>query len=340
MENREVLFRRMFIVVCVLAAVSLSLAQPMEQQQSNNDCSFSGMYSNGNWLASNNGFASMTDGFSVTDVDDAVALPAVSLSKPSGTTFTLPYGAAEMNVTLPEPTFTPVDGSFTLENDLVNPLSAGNHSVTWTLKDARGNTLATATQNVKVEMPECGTSVMLDGYKYPVVRVGYDCWFKENVKASTGIDGAVAYMQDPANKDKFGLLYSWQSAVAGSAATPNIQGICPNGWGIPTVEDLQNLYANANNDLSRLKDSDPTAWTAGKGGKTPSTGFDLLGAGYFESEQNSFEDLLKNTILWTSSAGATNGTAVCCEFNDYCQKPMFKEVSALDKVSVRCIRKN
>ena len=220
----------------------------------------------------------------------------------------------------------------------VTTANSGIPPVAWTRTDASGDETFTDAQHMKEA--ECNGYVSLDGYNYPVVRIGHDCWFRENLKASTGISGAVAYKGKASNKDKFGLLYSWQAAVSGPATATYVQGICPDGWGIPTVEDLQNLYASANNDVSRLKNSDPTAWTAGKCGKAPSTGFDLLGAGYFESEQCCFEDLLHNTILWTSSAGATNGTAVCCEFNDYCQKPMFKEISTLDKVSVRCIRKN
>lgn len=202
--------------------------------------------------------------------------------------------------------------------------------------DEDGGLPAGTTQ--KAKLPDCESTVTFDGYSYPVVRVGYDCWFRENLKATTGIDGAVAYMQNPANKDKFGLLYSWQAAVAANAS--NNQGVCPDGWAIPTVEDLQNLYANANKDIGRLKDSDPSSWISGKCGKDPSTGFDLLGAGYFESEQNCFEDLLSNTLLWTAEEGASSGTAICCEFNYYSSEPMFKEVSVFDKVSVRCIKKN
>lgn len=194
-----------------------------------------------------------------------------------------------------------------------------------------------ATQETK--LLECEAAVTLDGYSYAVVRVGRDCWFKENLRVSTGIDGAVAYMGNAANKNKFGLLYSWQSAVSSSSSTPYVQGICPDGWAIPTVEDLQNLYANASKDIDRLKDSDPSSWISGKCGKSSSLGFDLLGAGYYESEQNRFEDLRSNAILWTSEAGATEGTAICCEFNDYSKEPMFKEISTFDKVSVRCIRK-
>jgi len=194
-----------------------------------------------------------------------------------------------------------------------------------------------ATQDTK--LLECEAAVTIDGYSYAVVRVGRDCWFKENLRVSSGINDAVAYMGKAANKNKFGLLYSWQSAVSSSSSAPYVQGICPDGWAIPTVEDLQNLYANASKDIDRLKDSDPSSWNVGKCGKSPSTGFDLLGAGYYESEQNRFEELRSNTILWTSEAGATGGTAICCEFNDYSKEPMFKEISTHDKVSVRCIKK-
>ena len=299
-------------------------------------------------------------------VNITVTVPTVTFSvDPATETFVLPYGAATMNVTLEStPTYEPNDPSYTYENDLTNPLGEGSHNITWTLKNACGETIGTFVEVVTVNLPECENAVTLDGYDYPVVRVGYDCWFKENVKATTGIDGAVAYDNDEAaNKDIFGMLYTWQAAAGadpeaggddggvdiGPAAmmpifldvTPEYtQGLCPDGWGIPTVEEFQRLFTNAGDDVAHLKDLDPSTWLPGKAGTTPSTGFDARGAGYLLSATGRFEDLLTRTRFWTDQAGSTANKAICCEFNYYCDGPMFKEISTQDKISVRCIRKN
>ncbi len=298
-----------------------------------------------------------------------IAFPTVTFTAPAAESFTLPYGVGEMNVTLVgTPEFTPTDGAFTYTNDLgqLNPMGVGTHTVTWTLKDACSNIVGTAQQVVNVVLPECEDAVTLDGYDYPVVRVGYDCWFKENVKATTDIADVVAYKNDPDTyKDKFGMLYTWYAAVAaepetgseegGSGSGPALmmpmpippvnpsertQGICPEGWAIPTVEDFQRLFVAAGSDVAYLKDLDATTWTTGKCGIEPSTGFDLRGAGYYLSSIAAFQDLLSNTRFWTDKAGSTANKATCCEFNYYCSEPMFKEISSFDKVSVRCIKIN
>ena len=280
-----------------------------------------------------------------------VVVPTFSITAPAPETFTLPYGESEMTVTIEgTPTFTPADGAFTFGNNLQNPLSVGDHEIVWTLYDACGKIIATTEGNpqiIHVVLPDCETPVTLDGYDYPVVRVGYDCWFKENVKATTGIDGAVSYNNEAANKDKFGMLYTWKAAVASSDAgtasneTPAYtQGVCPEGWSIPTEEDFQRLFVNAGSDVDYLKDLDASTWITGKAGKTPSTGFDMRGAGYFLSSVNAFHDLLSNTRFWTDKSNADETIATCVEFNYYCSEPMFKEVSATDKVSIRCIRRN
>ena len=298
-----------------------------------------------------------------------VTVPTIEFHAPATKTLELPYGSPTMNATtdmLGTPTYTPNDPSYTYESNVasLNPLGENStgYNVTWTLKDACGNVLATDVQVVKVVL-NCPTSATLDGYDYPVVRVGYDCWFKENVKATTSIEGAVAYNEEAANKDKFGLLYTWYAAMkaepvsgsgsgSGGGPAPEMpaffafmastsQGLCPDGWGIPTVTDFQNLFTYGGGNVAYLKHKDPTTWLPGKAGIDPSTGFNAPGAGYYNSALGRYEDLLDNVRYWTdSSVAPTSDKATCCEFNYYCNEPMFKVVSKLDKNSVRCIKKN
>ncbi|MBR3448073.1 MAG: hypothetical protein IKH27_09725, partial [Oscillospiraceae bacterium] len=62
-----------------------------------------------------------------------VTVPTVTFSiDPTTETFTLPYGAATMDVTLTStPSFEPSDLPYTYENDLQNPLGVGTHNITW-----------------------------------------------------------------------------------------------------------------------------------------------------------------------------------------------------------------
>lgn len=301
------------------------------------------------------------------NVSITVNVPTVTFNAPGPKTLALPYGSPTMNATtdmLGTPTYTPNDPSYTYESNVasLNPLDEGDHNVTWTLKNSCGEVIGTATQVVSVIL-DCPATATLDGYDYPVVRVGYDCWFKENVKATTSIEGAVAYNEEAANKDKFGLLYTWYAAMkaepvsgsgsgSGGGPAPEMpaffafmastsQGLCPDGWGIPTVTDFQNLFTYGGGNVAYLKHKDPTTWLPGKAGIDPSTGFNAPGAGYYNSALGRYEDLLDNVRYWTdSSVDPTSDKATCCEFNYYCNEPMFKVVSKLDKNSVRCIKKN
>ncbi len=301
------------------------------------------------------------------NISITVNVPTVTFNAPGPKTLALPYGSPTMNATtdmLGTPTYTPNDPSFTYESNVasLNPLDEGDHNVTWTLKNSCGEVIGTATQVVSVIL-DCPATATLDGYDYPVVRVGYDCWFKENVKATTSIEGAVAYNEVAANKDKFGLLYTWYAAMkaepvsgsgsgSGGGPAPEMpaffafmastsQGLCPDGWGIPTVTDFQNLFTYGGGNVAYLKHKDPTTWLPGKAGIDPSTGFNAPGAGYYNRALGRYEDLLDNVRYWTdSSVAPTSDKATCCEFNYYCNEPMFKVVSKLDKNSVRCIKKN
>ncbi|MCP4089288.1 MAG: hypothetical protein GY746_05805 [Gammaproteobacteria bacterium] len=92
-----------------------------------------------------------------------------------------------------------------------------------------------------------------DGNQYETVQVGTQCWMKENLRATTYINGDpipnvtdgsswgnlttgayVWYENDISWKDKYGALYNWY-------ATIDPKGLCPTGWHMPTNNEWTTL---------------------------------------------------------------------------------------------------
>lgn len=82
------------------------------------------------------------------------------------------------------------------------------------------------------------------------VQIGTQVWMKQNLNVGTMISGGVpqanngtvekyCYDNIESNCAIYGGLYQWDEAMQYATAP---QGICPNGWHIPTVEDYQTLY--------------------------------------------------------------------------------------------------
>ena len=93
-----------------------------------------------------------------------------------------------------------------------------------------------------------------DGNIYPTVQIGTQCWMRENLKTTHYSDGtsiplgttqytqAQSYRYAPGNDinnvDYFGYYYNWPAIMKGASGNnnnpSNIQGICPNGWHLPS----------------------------------------------------------------------------------------------------------
>ncbi|MDR3011708.1 MAG: T9SS type A sorting domain-containing protein [Chitinispirillales bacterium] len=82
-----------------------------------------------------------------------------------------------------------------------------------------------------------------DGTKYVYVNIGGYTWMAENLNYNAA--GSWCYDDDPANCDLYGRLYDW-ATVMGLDASCNTeqcgdqvlnphQGICPDGWQVPSV---------------------------------------------------------------------------------------------------------
>lgn len=128
-----------------------------------------------------------------------------------------------------------------------------------------------------------------DGNVYPTVRIGNQVWMAKNLNTGTminattggsnedgeptdnGIIEKYCYDNIEANCDTLGGLYKWNEAM-NYTETEGTQGICPDGWHIPTEADWDELIAYFPEDSAGY-------YLQPQGG----SGFNALMSGYFEN---------------------------------------------------------
>lgn len=258
---------------------------------------------------------------------------------------TLWYGACDTSIAnLPAPELTPVPAEITRADEYTR-VAPGEYTIKWRVKpNPDCDIYDTYDQKVIVKYPECGTvenpvsfTNPADLEEYQTIRIGCECWLAENLR--TNAAGAVYYDEDEANKP-FGKLYDWNAAVAvnntemtAKTGAKYIQGVCPEGWSIPSVGQYTTLMGEG---LDALKSNEEGTWLPGKLG-TNASGFNMKGAGLYEAGQ--FKRMLGYADFWTSGTVEGNSTvATAVEARYDCDEMMPKNMNKENKISVRCVR--
>jgi uncharacterized protein (TIGR02145 family) len=121
----------------------------------------------------------------------------------------------------------------------ISSLTAGSYKVTVTdFNDIY------ASDSFTLICEDDGTVVDIDGNVYATVTIGNQTWFAENLKVTKSPDGnsitSYCYNELVANCENCGRLYTWNVAMNGST-TEKAQGLCPDGWHIPTDGEWKEL---------------------------------------------------------------------------------------------------
>ena len=142
-----------------------------------------------------------------------------------------------------------------------------------------------------------------DGKTYKTVVVNGLTWMAENLNyAGNKIGTSVCYGDYDDNCEIYGRLYSRDAAMNSSSCAYGslcdlgndpIQGICPNGWHIPTKDEVEDMLDNVTS--SRMLRAAGSTWNYSGG--TDNLGLSFLGAGNWD-EEDGFEDLHSYEVMW------------------------------------------
>jgi uncharacterized protein (TIGR02145 family) len=160
--------------------------------------------------------------------------------------------------------------------------------------------------NLTIESFVCGKdSLLYYGAIYHTVQIGGQCWLKENLNIGTRINGTVlatnnqviekyCYNDQEAYCTLYGGLYYWNEAMQYSSIEGS-RGICPYGWHIPTLSQMQSLGVSVNGVSNALKEKGEGT---GAGAGTNISGFSALLGGYLG---NAYFEIGNAADFWTSS---------------------------------------
>ena len=188
----------------------------------------------------------------------------------------------------------------------------------------------------------CGEAITSSGVGYSTVQIGDQCWFAENLRTTTYLNGdaiprnlsngdwssttsgAMAfYIDGPA----YGGLYNWY-------AVDDVRGICPSGWHVPTDGEWTVMTNFLGGEIVAGGQMKATYGWGGGGNGTNSSGFSGLPGGY-RNDLGGFGDAGYNGDWWSSSP---SGSDAWFRYLDVSEDVIRYDVSQRDGFSVRCVR--
>ncbi|MBE0636946.1 MAG: fibrobacter succinogenes major paralogous domain-containing protein [Bacteroidales bacterium] len=218
----------------------------------------------------------------------------------------------------------------------------------------------------------CGISQItdIDENDYNTLQIGTQCWMKENLNVGvmihsttggTNSDGKqtdnstlekYCYSNNTTNCNTYGGLYQWNEMMQ-YVNIEGAQGICPEGWHIPTDGEWTDLTTYVSNQAEYLC-NDNTSYiakalsvdlywfnssiTCAVGNNITAnnaSGFTAMPSGYF---QGSFNQINARSDMWSSTGTTTDAYGRTLAYNlDSPQKYTHSKSIGL---SVRCLKDN
>ena len=254
-------------------------------------------------------------------------------------------------------------GSFT------NILSGLNSGTTYYIRAYVVNSLGTS-YGTEVSFTTstpfaCGTSTVTDydGNPYQTVKIGEQCWMKENLRTThyaTGEAITQGTTSNSSNTTRYyfnpgsqGYFYNWPAVMGPSNVSANNQGVCPSGWHVSGVADWQQLaqYVGTqsqfvcNNNSSNIakalasKSGWPSSTTTCSVGNNPNgnnaTGFNAYPAGWFTGSY--YESVGSSAMFWTSNESNSSYSSYIF-FTGYSTDISHSTAKKSYAMPVRCLR--
>lgn len=205
-------------------------------------------------------------------------------------------------------------------------------------------------EEIIIEPPLTVTDI--DGNVYNTVTIGDHVWMVENLKTTRFRNGDLIpnvtdgnewfnlsssaycfYDNDFSNKAIFGALYNWYAVNDG-------RNIAPEGWHVPTEEELGSLIAAAggqNNAGGNLKETGTIHWSEPNTGATNSFGFNGLPAGFRDATGDFYSKGI-TTQFWSSTELSPGDIARCIGLSCYHRGSGWVGDRFDNAYSVRCVK--
>lgn len=166
------------------------------------------------------------------------------------------------------------------------------------------------------------------------------CWMTENLRSTQYADGSVIPMamvyngdmnqDETSNLQRYGRLYDWNSAFNGQTTQP-IQGVCPEGWRLPTQAEYDQLLSAYG--MQSLRSTN--YWMRDNG--TNDSEFDMRPGGFYNDATHRCENMSGAAYFYTADTTGPQNTvhlrAMCG-----CWELMYGVGSPNDGYSVRCVK--
>ena len=206
----------------------------------------------------------------VTNITDSSAVCGGQVTDDGGDSMTVRGVCINL---LPDPTIAnrhTVDGNGM--GTFTSQLTGLSSNITYYVRAYATNYLGTAygekkTFNIPINpngdawsCPGIPSLMDVDGNRYNTVKIGQQCWMRENLRTKKYADGTpilqgngasttIGYWYYPMNQPEYmytyGLLYNWPATmhddIPSNSNPSGVQGICPDGWHVPSDAECTQL---------------------------------------------------------------------------------------------------
>lgn len=159
-----------------------------------------------------------------------------------------------------------------------------------------------------------------DGNEYSTIKIGEQCWMKENLAWLPrifiengsfdspryyvyGYDGnSLSEALGTNNYNNYGVLYNWTAAISA----------CPEGWHLPSFLEWDEIIRFLGQEAGcKMKTIAHTHWKNPNACATNSSGFSGLPGGNYLPlyGEGSFEELKQSAYFWSSTEGGGSWVA-------------------------------
>lgn len=238
--------------------------------------------------------------------------------------------------------------------------------------------------NFKTVFANCGTVTDYDGNVYQTLRIGSQCWMRENLRTTHYANGVGINLSTTAPTDSdhskkrfypnnsagnvstYGYLYNGYAVLNNASASNSnpsgVQGICPNGWHVPSRAEWiqltnyvgeQSQYCCSNNSSYIAKSlASNSGWLSRAntcevgycGGATNNaTGFSAMPAGYCKSGSSAgwagFGISLNQMMgIWSASNLNNSGNLYAFRLSPLSTSVNINDQPPTYGYSVRCVK--